>query len=269
MSELVTTAAGVVLAVERSGREAGGSAGCPVVVVPGWCCDGRAVAPLVDRLGARHTVLLVDLPGHGGSPGPSRVGRSDVTVAAMADAVLGAIEATGLGGAVVVGHSLGGLVALAAAARPDRVAASVLLDPAPVVAFRGKDYFARSVVEVAADVDGAWRRRFAERLLLPGTAGRAEVVDAMMAFPMELAAAELAAMAVLDGRAALAGVEVPVLIVTAGAVEPEIVELLPSVVLGRVVGSGHFVQLDVPDQVAAMVERFIEMSVAGHPDEPT
>ena len=254
-----------MLAVERSGREPAGAAGYPVVVVPGWCCDGRTVAPLVDRLGERHTVLVVDLPGHGGSPSPSPAGEAAVSVAAMAEAVLGAVEATGLGRAVVLGHSMGGLVAHVAAAAPDQVAASVLLDPAPVVASRGKDYFAQSVVEVAADVDGGWRRRFAERLLLSGTPGRAEVIDAMGTFPVALAAAEIAAMAGLDGRAALAGVRVPVLVVTAGGVEPQIVELLPSVVLGRVVGSGHFVQLDVPDQVAAMVERFLETAVAGQP----
>ena len=265
MSQLVTTSSGIVLAVETSGREPGGATGCPVVVVPGWCCDRRSVAPLVQRLGERHRVLLVDLPGHGGSPRSSQAGEAGASVAAMADAVLGAVEATGLGRAVVVGHSMGGLVALVAAANPDRVAASVLLDPAPVVAAPGKDYFARSVVEVAADVDGAWRRRFAERLLLPGTPRRAEVVEVMGAFPVALAAAELAAMADLDGRTALAGVRVPVLVVTAGAVEPEIVELLPSVALGRVVGSGHFVQLDVPDQVAAMVERFLEVTVASQP----
>ena len=47
------------------------------------------------------------------------------------------------------------------------------------------------------------------------------------------------------------------LMVTAGAPEAGAVDLLPSLVVGRVVGSHHFVQLEVADQVAAMVERFL------------
>jgi pimeloyl-ACP methyl ester carboxylesterase len=36
-------------------------------------------------------------------------------------------------------------------------------------------------------------------------------------------------------------------------------ELCPTLVHGRVVGSGHFVQLEVPDQVNAMIRRFLEI----------
>jgi pimeloyl-ACP methyl ester carboxylesterase len=203
----------------------------------------------------------MDLPGHGGAPaGP---GHADtVTMASLAQNTLDLIDTLGTGRCVVAGHSLGALVALACASRPDLVAASVLLDPAPIASRGDKDFFARSTAEVAVDVDGSWRRRFVERLI-PRTdvPGRAELIDAFARFPVDLAAAECRAMAEADGQAALAAVRVPVLMITAGAPEAEALEQLPAVVLGRTVGSAHFVQLEVPDQVAAMIERFLEVEL--------
>ncbi len=37
-------------------------------------------------------------------------------------------------------------------------------------------------------------------------------------------------------------------------------ELCPQLVIGRIVGSGHFIQLEVPDQVNSMILRFLNVS---------
>jgi pimeloyl-ACP methyl ester carboxylesterase len=39
-------------------------------------------------------------------------------------------------------------------------------------------------------------------------------------------------------------------------------ELCPQVVFGQVVGAGHFSQLLVPDQINAMIARFLALNVA-------
>ena len=56
----------------------------------------------------------------------------------------------------------------------------------------------------------------------------------------------------------------PLLLITAGDGIPSdmarIRELLPAIELGRTVGSGHFAHLLVPDQVDAMIERFLIVS---------
>jgi pimeloyl-ACP methyl ester carboxylesterase len=68
-------------------------------------------------------VLAVDLPGHGRSPGAPRT-----TVAAMADWIAALVEAAGLPKAILVGHSMGSLVALDTALRHgERVAKLALL----------------------------------------------------------------------------------------------------------------------------------------------
>jgi pimeloyl-ACP methyl ester carboxylesterase len=88
---------------------------------------------LPTRYFARHdrNVLAVDLPGHGRSDGAALE-----SVEAMADWLIEVLDAAGLETSAIVGHSLGSLVAIAAAARhPHRVRAIALVGttaPMPV-----------------------------------------------------------------------------------------------------------------------------------------
>jgi hypothetical protein len=41
---------------------------------------------------------------------------------------------------------------------------------------------------------------------------------------------------------------------------PRLAALCPQLSFGRVVGSGHFLQLEVPAQVNAMLDRFLEVT---------
>jgi pimeloyl-ACP methyl ester carboxylesterase len=106
----------------RLGYAVGGK-GPPLVLVHGLggtIENWRALAP---SLAARHRVLVPDLPGHGSS-GLLPEARD---VDSLADAILGVVDAEGAADAVWVGHSLGGVVALRAAAlRPDAVRGLVL-----------------------------------------------------------------------------------------------------------------------------------------------
>lgn len=91
---------------------------------------------LPTRYFARHgrNVLAVDLPGHGRSGGAPLA-----TVEEMADWVVKVLDSQGLEKAALVGHSLGSLVAIAAAARhPQRVRSIALVGvtvPMPVSEF--------------------------------------------------------------------------------------------------------------------------------------
>jgi pimeloyl-ACP methyl ester carboxylesterase len=82
---------------------------------------------IVDLLASRYRVVAVDRPGSGYSV---RVPGSSAALGAQADVLAALIDTLKLGRPVVVGHSLGGAVALALAQRhPERVAGLALIAP--------------------------------------------------------------------------------------------------------------------------------------------
>ena len=88
--------------------------GLPVTVFVHGAAFDHTVWKLQARYFAWHggSVLAVDLPGHGRSEGAPR--RS---IPEMADWLVALLDAAGVGAANLVGHSMGALVALEAAAR--------------------------------------------------------------------------------------------------------------------------------------------------------
>ncbi|MGN6525432.1 MAG: alpha/beta fold hydrolase [Burkholderiaceae bacterium] len=98
-----------------------------IVFVHGALHD-HSVWTLPARWFAHHGVaaLAVDLPGHGRSDGPP-----PASVEAAADWLVALLAAAGAGPASLVGHSMGSLIALEAAARaPERVEALVMVGTA-------------------------------------------------------------------------------------------------------------------------------------------
>lgn len=103
-----------------------GSGSPPLLLLHGMFGSGRNWRGVVDKLGARR-VLTPDLRGHGASPA-----EPPMTVEAMAADVYDLLLELGLGKSDVVGHSLGGKVAMALAlAHPHVVRRLVVADIAP------------------------------------------------------------------------------------------------------------------------------------------
>ncbi|MER6128202.1 alpha/beta hydrolase [Streptomyces sp. NPDC001795] len=107
----VVSADGARLHAEMHGPEGAP----PVVLAHGWTCSTAFWAAQTRELAADHRVIAYDQRGHGRSP------ASPVcTTQALADDLEAVLAATLAPGekAVVVGHSMGGMTVLAAAARP-------------------------------------------------------------------------------------------------------------------------------------------------------
>jgi pimeloyl-ACP methyl ester carboxylesterase len=111
-------------------RETGDPTATPVVLLHGLTSSVETWDEVAAALAGRARLIALDQRGHGTSPWPGRYG-----FALMRDDLLTTLEKLGLLAGrrpVLVGHSMGGVVAyLAAQARPGAFAALVLEDPVP------------------------------------------------------------------------------------------------------------------------------------------
>jgi len=111
-------------------RDLGGTGNPPLIVLHGLLGSSRNWQSTGTDLAARFHVFALDLRNHGRSPH-----SDEMTFAAMADDVLGWMDGQGIARAALIGHSLGGKVAMLIACRhPERIERLVVVDVAP------KDY---------------------------------------------------------------------------------------------------------------------------------
>ena len=117
--------------IEVNGRKmrhlrAGPETGTPILLIHGFGADMSTWMFNQGALAEDFSVHAIDLPGHGGSS--KEVG--DGSTRALAATVVDYMDAVGIGAAHLVGHSLGGAIAvLIAHEHPDRVAGLTLIAP--------------------------------------------------------------------------------------------------------------------------------------------
>ena len=106
---LIVQLPGPDLHVEQQGPKSGS----PIVLLHCYSCSSRWWDPVLDRLAERHRVTTIDLLGHGMSAKPA----SGYSIPAQAEAVRLTLDALGIDRALIVGHSMGGVVGTALAER--------------------------------------------------------------------------------------------------------------------------------------------------------
>jgi pimeloyl-ACP methyl ester carboxylesterase len=233
----------------------------PFVFVHGWCCNHTHFAPQIAYFEPRHRVVAVDLRGHGASDAPEQ----RYTVSAFADDVAWLCGQAGLERPVLVGHSMGGTVVLDVAARfPDLPRAVVMLDAAPIVASSPAADVAAGVVAALGGPDGEGARASLIDHAVAGLSRDRAVQEQlrrdMSAVPGHVALSCVAAMGDWDGEAAAGACRVPTLHIAADDPINDAAALRAlnaNIRTGQTVGAGHFHQLEVPEQVNAMIERFL------------
>lgn len=249
---------GVRLAYTEAGR------GDPqVLLLHGMACDRTQFGPQLRHLAPAHRVVSLDLRGHGDSDKP----HGDYSTEVLVEDIRQVIAGLGLDRPVIIGHSRGGSLALAlAAAHPGLVRALVLLDSG----IRPPGDRQRDLAPFYATLGGSDHaervRAFAASALLEPTDGAevaARVAAAMAATPAHVFRAMAASVMTFDNLAAAQRCPVPGLLILAARpafLGDGVLDTLPdSWQVARVVGSGHFVQLVVPEQVNAMIDRFLEL----------
>ncbi|MGD9615517.1 MAG: alpha/beta fold hydrolase [Alphaproteobacteria bacterium] len=244
-------------------------AGLPLAILHGLFGSGRNWASIATRLGERHRVVAFDLRNHGASPW-----AETMDYAGMADDVRASLAALGHRRFALLGHSMGGKVAMLAALRdPDSVERLVVADIAPVA------YEPRHLGMVRAmrglDLAGFRRRSEADALLEPAVPDPAErafllqnlVLDGGTArWRINLAAIERE-MPVLVGFPPIpAGVtyDGPALFIGGGRSDylrpehdREIRRLFPQARIARIAEAGHWLHAERPRAFLERVEGFL------------
>lgn len=99
----------------------------PTVFIHGMACAADLWQPQLEQTAQQRSAIALSLPGHGASTPPA---DDDYSPAACASALFAVLDALQLERILLIGHSYGSCVALAAAAaQPRRIAKLILVDP--------------------------------------------------------------------------------------------------------------------------------------------
>ncbi len=217
-----------------------------------------------EALAANLTVYALDLPGHGESSKSVNEG----SIGSLAEVVKGFMEAVGLSKAHLIGHSLGGAVALQLGlGHADRVSSLTLISSAGLGPEIDAGY-------VEGFINAGRRnelRPHLQKLFADASLVNRQLVDDVLKFKridgVEKALRTIAGELISDGvqavvlRDRLAEVSVPILAIW-GA-EDRIVPasqsegLSDSVSIEIIKGSGHMVQMEAASEVNRLIENFL------------
>lgn len=242
--------------------EAGGGSP-PLVFVHGAACNRRFWDPQVRRFAVAHRVIAVDLRGHGESDAPMQ----PYAMRVFTDDLAWMCTQLGIEKPVVVGHSLGGMIALDfASAYPDDVGAAVLIDSL-LLPSGDRPEVVRDLVKGLRgnDPDSALRGYFARLFGRDDDpALKSWIIDQAVKTRSHVTSSIWEESLVSwDDETALRSCRVPLLYLDAGTPNADLeraVELCPDLRIGRTIGCGHFSPLMAPDQVNAMLERFLSIA---------
>jgi len=249
-------------------RESG--AGAPVLVfVHGWQSTGVAWDPVVRLLAASHRCVVLDLRGTGASadaPGAYTVERFSADVADL-------LVHLRAGPAIVVGHSMGGAIAMRLAVdRPELLAGIVLVAPVPPTG-----------MALPPKVEAVFRATAGDRVALERWMRRLTLEplpDAEFSALLEAAAALRPDVVIetyeswsrLDFAREARTIAVPVLVLPGEFDRPnltpeilarEIVQVVPGARMTVVERSGHNVPYEQPEFAAAAIDAFARRPEGG------
>ena len=244
---------------------AAGSGEGALLFIHGWACDRQYWSAQIDTFAAGQQVIAVDLAGHG----DSGRGRAEWTIESLGRDVQAVVSALDLPSVVLIGHSMGGLVALEAARlMPDRVVGVIGVDALHDAGWQvDPAALAELLAGLREDFAGRCRDLVKPLFLEDADPELVEEVTADMCdAPPEIAIELFARAQNHNLGAALAAVRVPVRAIN-GSVAPTRIEANreydPDFDALVMEGVGHFPMLERPAELDRLIERVIEELTAG------
>ncbi len=221
-----------------------------VVLIHGWATDANYWHEQIPELAAHYTVVAINLAGHGAS-GANRNDWSISNYAQDVNAVVRQIPNTQL---ILVGHSMGAAVALAAtpligprvigviAVEALRSVGEPPLSPAEIE---------RRIAPFSADFIGATRHLVTESLFEKGADPTLvqKVAYDMSLEPPAVAVASMRSLLATDLTTLLPAVHVPIYVINSDLLPTDAARLrksVPTLTLNVLDHSGHFLMLEAP-----------------------
>lgn len=237
-----------------------GSGDPPLLFIHGWCCDHTYWPDQIPEFAKRQRVVAVDLRGLGQSDVPDE----DSTISQFADDVAWLSRELSLDRPVLIGHSMGGLIALNVVRKfPNLARAAVFVDAAmmplpaqfqPMLASMLESLRSPAYKEVATN--------FIKSFLFgpESPAEMKENVAARMSTAPQRVMHTALADTISEHNMPGGPVPVPSLFVRAAtlpATEDELTTRYPGMQV-ETVDAAHFIQMEKPAEFNAILKRFLE-----------
>jgi pimeloyl-ACP methyl ester carboxylesterase len=236
----------------------GGAGGVPVLFVHSLAGNTRQWAAQLAHLRPGRRAVALDIRGHGRSDPPT---GGDYSIPSLAADVWAVADALGLERAVLVGHSMGGTVAIAcAAARPERAAGLLLVDPNGDQRRLPADVLGEFQAALESPAYAETMRTHWHRITAGGNPDvRATVVRDLERTPRATVVEIFRALSAFDPVPALARYRGPRLsLITALNETPIGLQRLVADLPHRLVpGTGHWIHMDRPDVFNLLMDEFL------------
>ncbi|MAZ19925.1 alpha/beta hydrolase [Roseovarius sp.] len=238
--------------------------GLPLVLVHGYLGGSAQWASEIEAFCDRFDVIAPDLPGYGAAsdePGCDRI-------EAMADRIIELLDGLGIGDFLLMGHSMGGMIAQEIAAKTgNRVTKLILYGTGPLglmpdrfepIQLSRERLRTDGVAKTIERIGATWFRQGAAAAGFPLLAQIGAQAN------QQAALAGLDAMAAWDGRPALTRLTMPTLVVWGHDDQsyrwPQVETLwktLPNATLSVIPGASHAAHLEKPRLFRATLEDFL------------
>lgn len=231
-----------------------------LIFVHGWSCDRTYWKNQVKAFSQKYEVVTLDLAGHG----DSGIERDDWTIESFGDDVSNVVQKLGLKEVILIGHSMGGDVIVAAAQRlTDRVAGLIWID---VYTELGDYRTAEQTEAFIAPFRNSFKEKtsaFVKNMFPPGSDPSlvARVAKDMSSAPPDIAIDALKSALTYDRKVtvALDELKLPTIAINPDRAGTDTLSLkrygVNTVVMP---GVGHFPMLEKPDEFNRLLFKAVE-----------